>query len=135
MVALGEADIFQIVVLAASAHTFLCRCGAGVVAFFQAKKNVFELVHPGIGKEQRQIPMRHQRTTAHPAVALRRKELQKPFADLIARHVSLWECRNRKKDIIAERRVMLQRAAPPSAIVSNFRSQKANPQAYLSSPP
>ncbi len=49
--AFGEADIFQVVVLAAGADAFLRGGGAVVVAFFQAEKNVLELVHPGVGEK------------------------------------------------------------------------------------
>jgi hypothetical protein len=61
MVARGVADIIQIVVLAASANTFLSGGGAGVGAFFNAGENVFELDHAGVGEHQRGVVLRHER--------------------------------------------------------------------------
>ena len=55
VMAVGEADVFEIVVLAAGAHALLRSGGAGVVALFEAEEDVLELVHPGIGKQQRRI--------------------------------------------------------------------------------
>src|SRR5215471_10765876 len=42
VMAVGEADIFQIVVLAPSPYAFLRRRGAGVVALFEAEKDILE---------------------------------------------------------------------------------------------
>src|SRR5437899_12609976 len=67
---LGEADIFEVVVLAAGAHAFLRRRRPRVIPLFEAEENVLELVHPCIRKQQRSVPMRHQRRAAHPPVAL-----------------------------------------------------------------
>src|SRR5207248_11019413 len=61
MVAVGEAHVLEIVVLAAGAHAFLRSGGAGVVALFETKKNVLELVHPRIGEQQRGIIRRNER--------------------------------------------------------------------------
>ncbi len=102
---LRKSNIFQVVVLPASAHTFLRAGGAGVLALFQPQKNILELVHPGVGEEQRRIPVRHQRTTSHPAMALTVctllafEELQKLFPNLVAGHGF-----HSRKDIIAEER-------------------------------
>ncbi len=52
---IGEADVFQIVVLPARAHAFLRGRGPRVVALFEAKENVLELVHAGVGEEQRRV--------------------------------------------------------------------------------
>ena len=51
----GEADVFQIVVLAAGADAFLRSRGAGVGALVFAEKNVFELNHSGVSKEEGRI--------------------------------------------------------------------------------
>ncbi len=51
----GAADIVEIVVLAAGADAFLGVGGAGVGAFFLAEEDRLELVHPGVGEEQRGI--------------------------------------------------------------------------------
>jgi hypothetical protein len=59
--AIGEANVFEIIVLAARADAFLRRRGAVVIAFFEAEEDVFELVHPGIGEKQRRIVLRDER--------------------------------------------------------------------------
>jgi hypothetical protein len=48
VVAAGEADVFQIVVLAAGADTLLRGGGAGVVAALGAQKEVLELFIPAL---------------------------------------------------------------------------------------
>ena len=58
VVALGEADIFEVVVFAAGANAFLCCRGAVVVALFEAEEDVLELVHASVGEEQGGIAMR-----------------------------------------------------------------------------
>ena len=55
---IGEAHIFKIVVLAARAHAFLRSRRPRVVALFEAEENVLELVHSGVGEEQRRIVRR-----------------------------------------------------------------------------
>ena len=55
VVAAGEAHIFEVVVLAAGADAFLRSGGAGVVALLGAKKEILELVHARVGKQQRGI--------------------------------------------------------------------------------
>src|SRR5437867_6718764 len=84
VVALGEADILQVIVLAARANTFLCGGGARIVAFFKAEEHVLELVHTRVGEEQRRIAVRHERRAAHAAVPLALEEAQERLADLIA---------------------------------------------------
>ena len=82
MVALGEADVFEVVVLAAGPHAFLRGRGARVLALFEAQEDVLELIHPGVGEEQRGISMRHQRRAAHTFVPLALKEAQEHLANL-----------------------------------------------------
>ena len=55
VVAGGPADVFQVVMLAAGAHAFLRRGGPHVAALFVAEETVLELVHAGVGEEQRRI--------------------------------------------------------------------------------
>ncbi len=50
--AVGEADILQVVMLAAGADALLRRGGAVVVALLEAEKDVLELVHARVGEEQ-----------------------------------------------------------------------------------
>src|SRR5579872_290978 len=59
--AVGEAKVFEIVMFTAGADAFLRSGGAVVVAGFEAEEDVFELVHPGVGEEQRGIVGRDER--------------------------------------------------------------------------
>src|SRR6266699_1833406 len=81
---LRKPHIFQVVVFAASADALLRRRRSRVIPFFEAQKNVLELVHPRIRKQQCRVPMRHQRRTAHPPVPLALKEAEKGLADVVA---------------------------------------------------
>ena len=84
VMAVGEADVFEIVVLAAGADAFLAGGGALVVALLEAEEDILELVHPGVGEEQRGIVRRDERGAAHDAVAALFEEFQKCFADFVA---------------------------------------------------
>src|SRR6266581_5123704 len=83
VVALGKADVFKVVMLAAGTHAFLRGGGARIGALFEAEEHILELVHPGIGEEQRRIAMRHERRAPQALVPLALKEAQEHFADLI----------------------------------------------------
>ena len=80
-----EAHVFEVIVLPARAHALLRSGCPHVVPLLRAKKEVFELVHPRVGKQQRGIVGRHQRRRVHPAVLLRLKEVQKQLSYLIPR--------------------------------------------------
>ena len=71
--------------LAAGAHAFLGRGRARVVARLPAEEDVLELVHAGVGEQQRRVPGRDQRRRRHHAVTALGKELEKALADLTAR--------------------------------------------------
>src|SRR5665213_1135726 len=64
VMAVREANIFKIVVLAAGANAFLGRSGAPVFALLEAQKNVLELIHARIGEEQSRIAEWNQRRAA-----------------------------------------------------------------------
>ena len=103
VMAVGEADIFQVVVLAAGAHAFLAGGGAVVVALFEAEEDVLELVHSGIGEKQRGIVCGDERRAAHDAVAALFEEFQKRFADFVAGPLLCSQrCPRWKQFIIAE---------------------------------
>jgi hypothetical protein len=68
--AVGEADIFEVVVLAAGAHAFLRCRGARVFALLESKENVLELVHSGVGEEQRRVIRWDERRAADSTVWL-----------------------------------------------------------------
>ena len=84
----GVADVLEVVVLAAGTHTLLAACGAGVGPLVKAEKNVFELVHPGVGEQQRRVAVRHQRARGHHGVALAGEEVEELLADLAAVHLN-----------------------------------------------
>ncbi len=82
--AVGEADVFEIVVLAAGAHAFLRSRGPVVVALFQAEEDVLELVHARVGEQQRGIVLRDERRRMHLAVSLLDEKVQKFSANFRA---------------------------------------------------
>ena len=84
----GVADIVEVIVLAAGAHTFLRGGGALVGPLLDAGKDVLELHHAGIGEHQGRVVARHERRRRHDLVAVLRKEIQKFRPDLVdAAHV------------------------------------------------
>ncbi len=66
--AAGEADVFEVVVLAAGADAFLRADGAGVGTLLGTEEDVLELVHAGVGKEERRVVGRDERGGVHAAV-------------------------------------------------------------------
>ena len=82
--AVGKADIFQVVVFSAGADALLAGGGAFVVALFEAEEDVLELVHSGIGEEQRGIVGGNERRAAHDFVAALFEEAQEHFARFVA---------------------------------------------------
>ncbi len=68
LVAAGVAHVVEVVVLAAGAHALLGRRGPGVVALLAPREDVLELVHPGVGEEQRRVLGRDQRGRRDAAV-------------------------------------------------------------------
>ena len=86
VVARGVADIFQIVVLAAGAHTALRAGCAGTGPWLQAQKHVLELVHTGVGEQQRGIVRGDQRTAGDASVLLRCKVSEESLANVEGFH-------------------------------------------------
>ena len=84
VVAIGEADIFEVIVLAAGADAFLAGGGAVVVALLEAEEDVLELIHAGVGEEERGIVGGDERRAAHDFVAALFEEAQKHFARFVA---------------------------------------------------
>jgi len=80
--AVGEAYVFKIVMLAAGAYAFLRRCGAHVIALFQAEEDVLKLVHAGVGEQQRRIVRGHERRRMHFTMSLLNEEVEEFTADL-----------------------------------------------------
>ena len=65
VVACGMAYIFKIVMLAPCTNTTLRGNRFVVWTFLYAQKNILELHHPGVSKQQSRIVHRNQRTTRH----------------------------------------------------------------------
>src|SRR5579871_1015672 len=55
VMAVGESDVLEVIVLATRAHALLRSRRPRVSTLFEAKKDVLELVHPSIGEEQRGV--------------------------------------------------------------------------------
>jgi hypothetical protein len=101
--AIGEADVFEVVVFSPGAHAFLAGGGALIVALLETEEDVLELIHPGVGEEQRGIIGGDQRRAAHGAVAALLKKFQKCFADFVASPVSASQRRPQwEQSIIAD---------------------------------
>ncbi len=82
--AAGEADVLEVVVLAAGADALLRRGGAGVRALLGAEEDVLELVHAGVGEKQRRVIVRNERRGVDDPVPLRLKEIEEHRADFRA---------------------------------------------------
>ena len=54
------ADVIQIVMLSARAHALLRGSGSLILACFESRKNILELVHARVGEQQRGIVSGHQ---------------------------------------------------------------------------
>src|SRR4029077_4675953 len=84
VVAIGETYVFQVVVFAACAHAFLGSRRPRVVALFEAQEYVLELVHSGVGKQQRRIVRRDERRRMHLAVSFLNEEVQELAPNFVA---------------------------------------------------
>ena len=84
VMAAGEADVFEIVMLSAGADAFLRGGSAGVVAALGTEEDILELVHAGVGEEQRWIIGRNERRGVHRAMHFGLEKAQKIFANLVA---------------------------------------------------
>ena len=67
----GIADIFKIVMFAASTNAALGRGRPRVAGVGFAKERILKLIHPCISKQQRRVVVRHQGTRRHDAMAFR----------------------------------------------------------------
>ena len=73
MMARGIANIVEIIVLAAGAHTFLRRRGALIGARLGPGEDILELHHAGIGKHQCWSVVWYERAGRHDLVIVRAK--------------------------------------------------------------
>jgi hypothetical protein len=86
VVPLGEPHLLEVVVLAAGADALLHRRGSAVVALLDALKDALELVHPGVGEQQRRVVGGDQRRRRHLAVPLGDEIVEELPADLVGVH-------------------------------------------------
>src|SRR5207249_9306554 len=85
VVAPGVADVVQIVVLASRPDALLGARGAAVVPLLAAGEDVLELVHAGVGEEERRVLGRDKRRGGHAAVLPLLEVLEKALPDLRGR--------------------------------------------------
>ena len=86
MVTGGVADVFQVVVLAAGAHTALGGGGTGVSPGLGSQEQFLELHHAGIGEQQCRIITGNQRAAVHDLVTAFTEEIQKCLANVVTFH-------------------------------------------------
>ncbi len=82
MVTRSVTHVFQIVMLTTGTHTTLRGRGSHIITFVQPQENILELVHPGIGKQQRRIIVWHQRTTGDDLMSFTMEKVEKRLTDL-----------------------------------------------------
>ena len=82
VVTVRGADVIEIVVLAADAHALLRRSRPRVGPLFLPEEHVLELVHPGVGEQQRRIVVRHERRARDDGMAVFSEVLEKSRANL-----------------------------------------------------
>lgn len=70
-------DVFQIVMLAASANAALYGSGTGIGTFVESEENILELHHPCIGQHQGRVVGRNQRARTDDSMTLGLKKAQK----------------------------------------------------------
>ncbi len=83
------AHVLQVVVLTGDADALLRVHGAGVVPPARAQEDVLELVHAGVGEQQRGVVEGDHRGAAHPPVAALFEEAEELFANLFGGHVQV----------------------------------------------
>src|SRR4051794_9961065 len=79
-------DVAKVVVLAADAHALLGGGGARIAARLAAEEHVLELVHAGVGEEERGVLMRHERRTGDDTVRVAFEERKKRSPDFLGSH-------------------------------------------------
>ena len=84
VMAIGEADVFEVVMFSAGANAFLAGRRGFVITLLEAEENVLELIHPGVGEKQSGIVGGDERRATHDAVTALFEKFQKCFADFVA---------------------------------------------------
>src|SRR6187549_3084844 len=79
-------DVIEVVMFAADAHALLRRRRALVVASLLPQEQVLELIHPGVGEEQRGVVVGHERSAGDDAMPVPLEVLQERRANLLGGH-------------------------------------------------
>ena len=107
VMARGVADIFEVVVLAAGAHTALrghrARRGAGLIA----EEHILELHHPRIGEQQGRVIPRHQRTAGDVLMLARGEVVEETPADVGGFHRASLGKRGKRLDVLGGKTALL----------------------------
>mgnify|MGYP007135545662 CR=1 FL=1 len=82
--ACGASYLFKVIVLAARADALLRGGGPDVITLLMTEEHVFELVHAGVGEQQRRVAGRNERRRGQRAVAPGGEEGEKRLANLVA---------------------------------------------------
>ena len=86
-VAASAADVLEVVVLAARPNALLRRRRPRIVAFLEPEERVLELVHAGVGEEQRRVVVGDDGRTRHERVAVPLdEEVDELLSDLLGGH-------------------------------------------------
>jgi hypothetical protein len=93
VVARGVTHVLEVVVLAAGADALLRRRRAAVGPLVEAEEDILELVHAGVGEEQRRVVAGHHGTGGDDLVPLRGEVVQEGGADRCGFHRRLSGCR------------------------------------------
>ncbi len=112
VVARGEPNIVEVIVLAACAHAFLRGRRRGIGPLFDAGKDVLELHHAGIGEHQRRIVARHKRAGRHGFMAVTGKVIDKARAKIVYAGHQLAFMRNGHERALEENRGFLSCSEP-----------------------
>ncbi len=83
VVARRIADIVQVIMLTARAHTFLRRSRTHIITFLLSGEQVLELHHARVHKHQSRIIARHQRRAGHHLVISFFTEIQKCVTNVV----------------------------------------------------
>jgi glycine/serine hydroxymethyltransferase len=96
----GVTDVFQVVVFTTRTHATLRGGRAGIITLVETKEDILELVHPGVGKQQSRVVVRHQGAAGNYLVSLTMEKIEKRLTDLSGAlahnypEIKLTKCRN-----------------------------------------
>ena len=80
------ADLVQVVVLAADPHAFLDRGGPDIASSFQSEEDVLELIHPGVGEQERRVVLGQKRRARNNLMSAPGEIFEERFPDVLSVH-------------------------------------------------